>query len=75
MKGNKASSTADAVLQGLMFIGSTPEYQHLVSSRNREIGLHLLNSSQGRSEKTQTIKQYYRKNIVAFDGKIAIAEN
>ena len=46
MKNNKASSTAYTVLQGLMVIAAHPEYQHLVSSRNRAIGLHILRSSQ-----------------------------
>lgn len=46
MKDNQASSTAYTVLQGLMFIADNPEYQHLVSKRNREIGRHILNSSE-----------------------------
>lgn len=46
MKDNEASSTAYTVLQGLLFVANNPDYQHLVSKRNQEIGTAILSSSE-----------------------------
>ncbi|BDX05139.1 class I SAM-dependent methyltransferase [Planctobacterium marinum] len=54
MKDNEASSTAYTVLQGLLFVAQKPEFSHLVSARNRELGTHILQSSeQGRKRLKQ----------------------
>lgn len=54
MKDNEASSTAYTVLQGLLFVADKTEFRHLVSSRNRELGIHILQSSeQGRKRLKQ----------------------
>lgn len=54
MKENEASSTAYTVLQGLLFVAQKPEFRHLVSDRNAELGTHILQSSaQGRKRLKQ----------------------
>lgn len=45
MKHNEASSTAYTVLQGLLHVSENPDFEHLVSQRNKEIGTAILNSS------------------------------
>lgn len=57
MKKEQASSTAYTVLQGMMLIAQKPEFTHLVSERNGQLGEMILNSSDEGKKRLKQIKE------------------
>ncbi len=72
MTDNKASSTAYTVLQGLMLIAANPEYQHLVSGKTRDIGLHVLNSSREGRKRLRQMTSTAGKAFLRFMEKLVL---
>lgn len=72
MKDNQASSTAYTVLQGLMYIAQNPDYQHLVSDRNRQVGEIILNSSEEGRKRLRQINSGLGKTLLPIMEKLLL---